>query len=87
MRSTLSLRSGLTSMLLVWGLASGLALGLAPRAAAELLLYDGSISLELGTLPPVVVTGTGVAEVNGSGTSGHLETLALMKNPPSAVHT
>lgn len=49
----------------------------APAAQAAVLQFQGAIELELGTLPPVPVTGTGLATVNGSGGLGHLNTLEL----------
>lgn len=49
----------------------------AGSAAAERLSFSGVVELEIGTLPPVGVTGTGVATVNGSGGLGHLTTIAL----------
>lgn len=64
---------------IVLALGSGLlVLALAAPAAAAFLEFVGSLDLELGTLPPVTVTGSGIAQVNGSGSAGHLNTLRLM---------
>ncbi len=52
-----------------------LAFGIAAQANAAVVKWSGSLKVELGTLPPVVSTGTGLATVNGSGGGSHLDTL------------
>ena len=46
-------------------------------AAAATLEWSGTFTLELGTTPPIVNQGTGVATINGSSSLGHLQTLRL----------
>ena len=48
----------------------------APATAAN-LSWDGTLSIELGTLPTIELTGGGVAGLNGAGGLGHLTTLTL----------
>ncbi len=69
-----SLRSRLFSVQLAIAL---LLLVTGGTAAAERLAFSGVVELEIGTLPPIGVTGTGVATVNGLGGTGHLTTLAI----------
>jgi hypothetical protein len=52
-----------------------LAVGVASTANASALAYDGTLNLELGTLPAIQTTGSGVVTVNGSGGGDHLTTL------------
>jgi len=47
------------------------------NAAAALLHYEGTLTFELGTLPPIHAVGRGVATVNNSGTLGHLDNMRL----------
>jgi hypothetical protein len=54
------------------------ALSAATDARSALLYWQGSLDVDLGvTSPPYLVTGTGVATVNGSSGFGHLSTLRL----------
>jgi hypothetical protein len=54
-----------------------LALGGPVTANAAVLHYDGTLLLELGTLPSIPALGSGVATVNNSGGLGHLGDLRL----------
>jgi len=54
-----------------------LALGVTGIASAAPVKYHGTMVLELGTLPPIVSTGGGVATVNDSGGLGHLDKIRL----------
>jgi len=58
-------------------LVSAMLVGLAGNAGATALNWDGTLSLDLGALPSVSTTGSGVAIVNASGGVGHLTTLHL----------
>ncbi len=49
----------------------------AGSASASQLPWNGTFSLEFGTVPPIVGQGGGVATLNGSSTVGHLQTLRL----------
>jgi hypothetical protein len=39
--------------------------------------FSGTLGLQIATVPPAIVAGSGVAAVNGSGGGGHLAALAL----------
>lgn len=52
-------------------------IGAAGTAQAEALAWEGTAVLDLGTLPPIVLTGAGTATVNNSAGTGHLETLRI----------
>jgi hypothetical protein len=54
-------------------------LGLAPAgsAQAEAVGFTGSIAVQIATLPPVVLTASGVSTVNGSAGVGHLTGLEI----------
>jgi hypothetical protein len=54
-----------------------LAFGVTGRASASPLNYEGTLLLELGTLPAIPAIGAGIATVNGSGALGHLGDLRL----------
>lgn len=54
-----------------------LAFGGSSTASAAVLHYNGTLNLELGTLPSIPATGRGVATVNNSGALGHLGDLRL----------
>jgi hypothetical protein len=56
---------------------SMLVLGFAGSAGATTLNWSGTLSLDLGALPSVTTSGSGVATVNSSGGVGHLTTLRL----------
>jgi hypothetical protein len=58
-----------------------LALGVAGQAQAAALNFTGSLGIQLATLAPVVITGTGVATVNGSGGGPHVNTLSVANSP------
>ncbi|HEY8153633.1 MAG TPA: PEP-CTERM sorting domain-containing protein, partial [Myxococcota bacterium] len=57
--------------------AAILALAATGTAGAAPLHYEGTLTLELGTLPTISATGVGVATVNDSGGLGHLSNLRL----------
>ena len=57
--------------------AAMLAFGVTGTASAAPLDCDGTLMLELGTLPQIPATGGGVATVNDSGGLGHLGDLRL----------
>lgn len=64
-------------------LAVAAALLFASEAGAAALGFTGTLSIGLGSLtPPILATGSGVAQVNGSGPLGHLSQLAV---PASAL--
>jgi len=63
--------------LLMLGAAAVLAFGVAGTSNAAPLNYEGTLILELGTLPAIPATGSGVATVNDSGGLGHLNFLRL----------
>jgi hypothetical protein len=52
--------------------------GLAGGAYAAGFEYQGELQLDLGALPPAVITGTGIAIANGGGAGGHLDSLKLL---------
>jgi hypothetical protein len=54
-----------------------LAFGVSGTANAALLHYNGTLTLELGTLPSIPALGSGVATVNNSGALGHLGDMRL----------
>lgn len=58
-------------------LASLLVLGLSGQARAAQLGFTGTLSLQITTLNPIAVTGSGVATVNGEGGLGHIQSLAF----------
>jgi hypothetical protein len=51
-------------------------LGARPATAIN-LGFEGSLAIQIATLPLIVVAGSGSALVNGSGTAGHLTSLQL----------
>jgi hypothetical protein len=57
--------------------ASLLVFGLAGQAQAVSLTFDGSLSVQISTLDPVVLPGGGTATVNGSGGGGTLNSLTI----------
>ena len=57
--------------------AAMLAFGVTGPANAALLSWEGTLILELGTLPQIPATGGGVATVNHAGGLGHLGDLRL----------
>jgi hypothetical protein len=63
--------------LVMLGAAALLAFGVTGTASAAPMHYDGTLVLELGTLPSIPATGSGVATVNDSGALGHLGNLRL----------
>ena len=63
-------------------LAAGfIAMGVAGQAHAENLDFSGTLAIQLATLDPVTISGTGTAIVNGSGTAGHLTALQVPASP------
>jgi hypothetical protein len=59
-------------------LAVTAALFLAGEAGAAALGFTGTLSIRLGSLtPPILATGSGVAQVNGSGPLGHLSQFSI----------
>jgi hypothetical protein len=54
-----------------------LALSLVGEARAASLPFSGTLTLEIGSLPPIVVSGSGTAGLNGLGGLGHLASLQL----------
>lgn len=57
--------------------ASLLVFGLAGQAKAVSLAFDGTLSVQIATLDPVVLSGSGTALVNGSGGGGTLTALQI----------
>jgi hypothetical protein len=59
-------------------LAAGfIAIGAAGQAHAVALQFDGSMALQVATLAPIALPGSGTAVVNGSGGGGHLNSFQL----------
>jgi hypothetical protein len=58
-------------------LAAAAVLGSAGAAHAASLPFTGSLAIQVATLDPIGITGSGVASVNGSGGGGHLTGLEL----------
>jgi hypothetical protein len=54
-----------------------LVFGVTGTASASKLHYNGTLNLELGTLPSIPAVGRGVATVNNSGALGHLGDMRL----------
>ncbi len=69
--------------------ASGLSLGITGTAHAKLIGFNGTLSVVLSILPPIVATGSGSALLNGSigGIGGHLTTLQILTNTVSVTGT
>jgi hypothetical protein len=63
--------------LVMLGAVAMLAFGVTGTASAAPLNWDGTLLLELGTLPAIPATGGGVATVNDSGALGHLGNMRL----------
>ena len=61
--------------------ASLLVFGLAGQAHAVALGFTGTLEIQLATLNPVVVEGTGIAIVNGDGAAGHLTGFQIPASP------
>jgi len=69
-----------------FALSTGLVLALlATPSRAVNLSFTGTLSFQLYLRPPLSVSGSGFAEVNGSGPSGHLTGLALPGSVFSAM--
>jgi hypothetical protein len=58
-----------------------LALSVAGHAHATALGFSGALAIQLATLAPVVVTGSGVSTINGSGGGAHINTLSVPASP------
>ncbi len=52
-------------------------LGAIGPAGAATIEWDGTFTIEFGIVAPIVSNGTGVATLNGSGGTGHLNTLGV----------
>jgi hypothetical protein len=66
--------------LLVVLAACVLGLATAGSAQAEAIGFTGSLAVQIATLPPVVLTASGVSTVNGSAGAGHLTALDIASN-------
>lgn len=64
------------SAVATWAAMASTLFAAAPAVAAE-FVWEGEIALELGTLPPVVQTGSGLATINTSAGGSHLATLRI----------
>ena len=53
--------------------------GVQARATVE--QFSGTLSIQLATLTPVPIGGTGFATINGSGPGGHINTLQISASP------
>jgi hypothetical protein len=63
-------------------LAAGfIAMGVAGQAHAVNLDFSGTIAIQLATLDPVLIDGSGTAIVNGAGAAGHLTALQVPASP------
>jgi hypothetical protein len=58
-----------------------LCLGAVGQARATVVQFSGSLGIQLATLPPVQIPGTGLATVNGSVAGAHLNSLAVPASP------
>ena len=58
-----------------------LALGAVGQAQAAVLEFSGALGIQLATLPPVLISGTGMATVNPAGGGVHVDTLLLAASP------
>ena len=70
--------------------ATGLLFGIAGSAQAKLIGFNGTLSIGLGSLPPIVATGSGNAILNSSaGIKGdpHLTTLQILANTVSITQS
>ena len=67
--------------------ASSLSFGITGTAHAKLIGFNGTLSISLGSLPPIVATGSGNALLNGSvgGLGAHLTTLQILTNTVSVT--
>ncbi len=67
--------------------ATSFLLGIAGTAHAKLIGFNGTLSISLGVLPPIVATGSGNALLNGSigGLGAHLTTLQILTNTVSVT--
>jgi hypothetical protein len=65
----------------VVGLFAITTLGSSTPATAGLVGFNGEIAIRVGTLDPVVVSGVGVATVNGSAAGIHLNSFVLPASP------
>jgi len=63
--------------LVMLGAVAMLVFGVTSTAGAAPIKWDGTLLLELGTLPSIPSTGGGVATVNDSGALGHLGKIRL----------
>ena len=64
-----------------------LSLGAVGQAHATVLPFSGSLGIQLATLPPTQIPGTGSATVNGSNAGAHLNSLSLPASPfETAAH-
>ncbi len=63
--------------LLVLFASALLVAGIAGQASASNRVWVGTLKLELGTLPSVPITGTGVATVNGTSSGVHLQDMLI----------
>jgi hypothetical protein len=57
--------------------AGAFLVGMVGAASAGTLKWRGTLSLEYGTVEPIIITGVGVAGINGSGGGDHLSTLSI----------
>lgn len=57
--------------------ATVLAMGIAGASNATTMAFGGTITMQLGTLPGLVMPASGVATINGTGGLGHINTLAI----------
>jgi hypothetical protein len=71
-------------LLLGFAAAFALAIGLAAPASAASVPFSGSLAVQIGTLPPIPVSGSGTATVNGSAGGHPITSLTI---PASAFST
>jgi hypothetical protein len=62
-----------------------IAMGVVGQAHAATLPFSGTLSINLSTLAPVTLPGSGTATVNGAGVPGHLTALQLPASPFSVA--
>lgn len=67
--------------------AGGLVLSMVGSAHAEPIPFEGTLQVQLGTLPAIVTSGTGVSTVNASGGLGHLGAFTVGGNSLDASAT
>jgi hypothetical protein len=61
----------------LFGLVAVATMAMAGQAHAVAGTFTGSLAVQIATLPPIAVTGSGTATLNGSGGPGHLSSVSF----------